>query len=220
MAHNFKDLTGQTFGRLTVLELKLLPKRSKWLCKCVCGNSCLVIPYLLKNGRTSSCGCLRNELTTKRLKTHGYRHHPLYNVWSKIKCRCLNPQDKAYKNYGGRGITICDEWKDDPESFIKWALVNGWAKGLEIDREKNNLGYSPDNCRFVTRKINCRNRRSNIQIVVNGQTYKSHEFYKISNNSKNVILGRLRRGWTTEAAISVPVITKFLLQSRTAKVNA
>ena len=101
---------------------------------------------------------------------HGLSHEPLFNVLSKMHYRCENENHSQYKDYGGRGITVCDEWSmDNAEAFISWALEHGYKKGLEIDRIDNSKGYSPDNCHFVTRKENCRNRRSNKKVIINGE---------------------------------------------------
>lgn len=101
---------------------------------------------------------------------HGLSYEPLFNVLSKMHYRCENENHSEYKNYGGRGISVCEEWSmDNAEAFISWAKQNGWRQGLEIDRIDNSRGYSPDNCRFVSRKENCRNRRSNKKVVVNGE---------------------------------------------------
>lgn len=101
---------------------------------------------------------------------HGLSYDPLFNVLSKMHYRCENENHSEYKDYGGRGITVCEEWAmDNAQAFISWALENGWKKGLEIDRIDNDKGYSPDNCRFVTRSENCRNKRNNHHVVINGE---------------------------------------------------
>lgn len=101
---------------------------------------------------------------------HGLSYEPLFNVLSKMHYRCENENHSEYQNYGGRGITVCKEWSmDNASAFISWAIKNGWREGLEIDRIDNNKGYSPENCRFVSRQQNCRNRRSNKYVIVNGE---------------------------------------------------
>lgn len=102
---------------------------------------------------------------------HGLSYEPLFNVLSKIHYRCENENHSEYKNYGGRGITVCKEWSmDNAAAFISWAKENGWKPGLQIDRIDNNKGYQPDNCRFVTRKENCRNKSNNVYVEINGET--------------------------------------------------
>lgn len=104
--------------------------------------------------------------------THGYckYHHRLYNLWVTMRTRCNNPHRKKYKDYGGRGIKVCDEWNRSAKAFCEWALSNGYAEGLQLDRINNDKGYGPDNCRWVTPKQNSRNRRDTVYLTVNGET--------------------------------------------------
>lgn len=126
------------------------------VCKCDCGTEKEVHDQSLKNGRIKSCGCLTKERTS----THGLTNSPIYKVWEAIKSRCYNKNRAAYKDYGGRGITMSAEWKSNFKIFYDWAINNGWQQGLEIDRINNDGNYEPGNCRFVTTKDNSRNRRS------------------------------------------------------------
>lgn len=146
------DLTGKKFGRLTVIERS----ESKWLCKCDCGNTKLVNGGHLVSGDTKSCGCLRNE---QRIK-HGMRNTRLYSVWHGMKERCYNTKHKHFKDYGGRGITICDKWKNDFNAFAQWALSHGYADNLTIDRIDVNGNYEPSNCRFITNAEQQKNKRN------------------------------------------------------------
>lgn len=157
-----KDIVGQRFGRLVVL--KETDERTKcgevkYLCQCDCGNKTVVAGTSLRYGNTKSCGCLARESTRKRSYKHGLSNHPLYKIWHGLLERCYHEEDTAYKYYGARGITVCDEWRQDAAAFIKWALDNGWEKGLEVDRIDNYAGYSPENCRIVTHKENMANQR-------------------------------------------------------------
>lgn len=165
---NLRDLKGKTFGRLYVIE------RGKnrngfvcWICKCDCGKTVEIRSCSLVSGRTKSCGCLNLEVSTKRLKdlntTHGKTNHKLYSVFTAMKQRCYDKNNKDYKYYGLREITICDEWLNDFMSFFNFAMSNGWKEGLEIDRENNDSDYTPENCRFVTRKVNNNNRRNSVK---------------------------------------------------------
>ena len=147
---SFVDLTGMKFGRLTVIERAesyVLPssgkKRSQWLCECECGNRCVVQAGHLKSGHTQSCGCLNRDIVKERA-THGESKTPLYFVWKSMRQRCKNPNNRRYRDYGGRGIDICKEW-DEFLNFKDWALKNGYKEGLTIDRINNDLGYSPSN---------------------------------------------------------------------------
>lgn len=129
-----------------------------------CGS---VVERIKRNGlRDLSCGCARYELSGDSNSTHGYTRngskHPLYAICHAIIQRCTDPNVDSYERYGGRGITVCAEWKTNRASFVEWALANGYRPGLQIDRIDNNAGYSPENCRFVDSSTNCRNRRSTV----------------------------------------------------------
>ena len=171
-----KDLTGMRFGRLTVLKRVegIHPGRPRWLCCCDCGNTIIAEPSNLKGGNTKSCGCLRIESNSERIKKvnevqkgpmhHSFRHGmsrtKLNWVWQEMKQRCFNPNRKTYKHYGGRGITVCDEWRDDFMAFRDWAMANGYRDDLTIDRIDSNKGYSPDNCRWATMAEQNKNKRA------------------------------------------------------------
>lgn len=164
--HSAKNLTGQKFGRLIALE-PIDERRNGgmvWRCQCECGKKCFVRSSELKRGSTKSCGCLSKELvvkrTIKRNTTHGYRYHPLYSIWKGIVKRCENEYDKTFKYYGGRNITICDEWRNDAKAFIEWALANGWEKGLTIERQNNNGSYDSENCYFIIQFEQANNTRN------------------------------------------------------------
>lgn len=129
------------------------------LCRCDCGSIIVThLACLRRKNFTKSCGCLSVEKLIKRKKTHGLSKHPTYLLWESIKRRCYNKNAPSYSDYGRRGVIMCDEWKNDPKAFIEWALENGWKKELTIDRILGTLGYSPNNCRFITSKENGRNR--------------------------------------------------------------
>jgi hypothetical protein len=126
-----------------------------------CGTEFRAITDNVVQGKTRSCGCYNKRRTSETHKTHGLFGTKLYNIWNSMKDRVFNIKNKAYKNYGGRGITICDEWKNDAEAFYNWAILNGYEenKGLSIDRIDNDGGYYPENCRWTTRTIQGRNQR-------------------------------------------------------------
>lgn len=181
-----KDLSNQKFGKLLVVK-KSYSKNNKvyWECLCDCGKTTLVHTSNLRCKRVKSCGCFKIEKLIDRSSTHKQRHTKLYEVWKTIKQRCYNKNNISYKNYGGRGITICDEWLKDYSSFYNWSMQNGYKEGLTIDQINNNGNYEPSNCRWTTRLIQCNNTRANRFITINNETKTLAEwcrFYKISYN--------------------------------------
>lgn len=157
-----RDLTGMRFGRLTVKKMARPAGRrgdaTRWLCICDCGNEIEVRGYSLTGGNTKSCGCMVRTLK------HPKRENPrLYNVWSGMKSRCYDKNNSAYMNYGGRGITVCDDWLSY-DNFYEWAMLNGYDSTLSkgkctLDRIDSNKGYSPSNCRFADTAVQISNRR-------------------------------------------------------------
>lgn len=176
---HYHPKSGQKFNRLTFLEeldsvfQKNGNRKRYGLFRCDCGIEKRILIYSVTSGAIVSCTCygkqIRGALAAKRNLTHGLSKHPLYSRWRKIKDRCLNIKNKRYLDYGGRGIGICEEWNNNFVAFYNWALNNGYSALLEIDREDNDKGYSPDNCRFVTGKINANNTRRNIIVMVDGR---------------------------------------------------
>ena len=161
----FEDLTGRKFGRLIVIKRDITSRRTKWICKCECGNIKSVYACHLKDGSSTSCGCFQKEKAKQSNSKHGYTKTSLHNRWKTMKQRCCNKNDKNYKNYGGRGITVCDEWKD-VNNFFEWAIANGYQENLEIDRIDNNKGYFPENCRWATRQEQMNNTRKTHNIFI------------------------------------------------------
>ena len=198
----FKDLTGQIFGKLTVIGISKKVQSGKriryyWKCKCECGKYHDVRTDSLISGNIQSCGCLHKEQAIKNVSLHHSHKQSgsrLYGIWRKMKDRCLNENVPCYSRYGGRGIDICDEWKNDFEAFLKWALENGYNEHLTIDRKDNSKGYSPDNCRWATNKEQSRNRRSNIVVSYKGKEMTLIEAAEKSALSYSALSARWHRG--------------------------
>lgn len=137
---------------------------------------------------------------------HGLKKHPLYGTWICMKTRCYNPKCKDYKDYGSRGITICDEWKDDFVEFLYWALKHGWEKGLSIERIDFNKGYSPDNCKWIPMSEQSKNRRSVKQIPYKGESHSISEWSRITGIARKTLEMRLKSpNFTIEEAFEIPV---------------
>lgn len=211
---NMKDLTGQKFEMWTVLEVYGKNKSGgyMWLCQCDCGKIKAIDGRSLRSGTSKSCGCGRSVYGD--LYGHGKhngRNDRLYAVWVGIKDRCLNSNSKFYHRYGGRGITICDEWKDDYPAFKEWAYSHGYndqaPKGeCTIDRINNDEGYSPENCRFTTSMEQCNNRSNNHRVEYNGEEHTIAEWCRITGIPKYTLLYRINRyGWDIEKALTTPV---------------
>ena len=199
-------LIGQRFGRLTVLEeAERKGEKSRWLCKCDCGCTTIVATSNLTSGHTKSCGCSRVDALRQTATKHGFGHTRLYNVWSLMRKRCSNAKCKEYADYGGRGISVCKEWQSSFESFQEWALSSGYKDGLTIDRIDNDGNYEPSNCRWVTMKKQCNNRRSNHYCEYKGEQYTIAELSEISGVSYEKLKQRIiKLKWPIEKAVKTP----------------
>lgn len=192
-----KELKGQRFGKLLVIEEDgRIGSNVAWICKCDCGNVTRVRANSLLTGNTTSCGCGRIEAITK----HNMTNTKLFNVWRTMKERCNNKSYRQYKDYGGRGISLCDEWEEF-KPFMKWSLENGYKEGLSIDRIDNDGNYCPENCRWTTVRVQSRNRRANRILEYGGEKHCVAEWSEILGVRANTIFWRLSQGWSTEEAL-------------------
>jgi hypothetical protein len=203
-----EDLTGKKFGRWTVLEKtkKENDSRAYYKCKCDCGTIRNVMVYNLKSGTSLSCGCLKKENNRKNNTTHGESKTKLYKVWAEMKKRCLKKSCSDYENYGGRGITICDEWIDYV-NFRNWSLLNGYKDNLSIDRINNDKGYNPNNCRWATRKEQMNNTRRNHRFEINNEKLTVTEIAKKCNKNTSVISTRIKQGYRNEELLKPYIYT-------------
>ena len=196
----YKDISGQKFGRLTALHVlhNNGTKCTYWLCVCECGNLKEVRGGELRNGQIKSCGCLNRVPTI--VKHHQYNTR-LYRVYHAMKQRCYNKNSTAYKDYGGRGIIICNEWVNSFDVFRAWAIHNSYDDSLTIDRVDVNGNYEPSNCRWVDRKQQQNNRRNTIYITYNGKTQTITQWAEELNIKQNTIRTRYFLGWSDEECL-------------------
>ena len=201
-----KDLVGQTFGELTVIKKSgHKGKNITWECKCNCGNLCIVSGGHLRSGHTKSCGCIRAETLKKMSTKHGKYHNRLHDTWGNMKKRCYNPKYYEFDDYGGRGITVCDEWKNDFQVFYDWAMSHGYRDDLTIERSDVDGSYSPDNCKWATKKEQANNKRNNIKITYKGKTQNLKQLTdELGLNYKKIWKRINVFGWTIEKALETP----------------
>ena len=210
------DLTNQRFGRLTAIELygsirdkNNVPHRY-WLCKCDCGETVKVRTHDLNRGAIKSCGCLHSDLLAERNKTHNMSKTNLYNIWSNMKERCFNKNHPRYKDYGGRGITVCPEWLNF-ENFKEWAFNNGFVdikvgkrSLLSIDRIDNDGDYEPSNCRWGDKYIQANNKRSVKKYTYKGRTQSLKQWARETGIVYGTLYSRVNRlGWSIEEALTI-----------------
>ena len=217
---NIDEFIGKKFGKLTIIEFS--HKKQKYAsngkkngndfyykCKCDCGNETISRIADLKKGKASSCGCYRVErtkITNKKYESNEFWDTKLYKTYSKIKDRCFNKNCKHYDNYGGRGITMCEEWRNNYQLFYNWAIANGYKEGLSIDRINNNGNYEPSNCRFATSTVQNNNKRSNFYITYNGKTQTAKQWADELGIKYTTLKSRLViLKWSVEKALTTPV---------------
>ncbi len=192
-----KDLTGMKFGRLTVIErIENKNKKTCWRCRCDCGNEISVISTNLTQAHTQSCGCLHDETASKMHIKHALCHTKIYRTWASIKDRCLKPQNKSYKNYGGRGITMCPAWIDDFLAFCNYVstLEHFGEEGYSLDRIDNDGNYEPGNLRWANRKTQGRNTRRNVSVEYEGVIITLSEAAELSGINYGTLHSRFNVG--------------------------
>ncbi len=202
---------GDRYGRLVVVkEVAKLGQFRMFLFRCDCGKSITVRLNSVRVGVTTSCGCYNKERIVETHKTHGKSDSEFYYMWKNMVARCHNESHPQYENYGGRGIRVCRKWRDNISEFISWAETNDYSSGMELDRRDNTKGYSPNNCRFVTKSRNNRNKRTNL-MVRDWETGKQVTFIdlyeKYGHPSINVRCARIRytvHGWSLKEALLTP----------------
>lgn len=209
----FKDLTGQAFGRWTVVGLDsraVMPNGREiimWKTICTCTTEGSVCTSNLTKGKSTSCGCLRVEQSIERSTTHGKSRHPLQSIFQGMKARCYKSYAINYDRYGGRGITICQEWLDNAGAFIEWGIANNWNSGLQVDRIDNDGPYAPWNCRLVTPKVNNRNRRTTIYVTMFSEKLAALDAldkYGTGRVEYKTFVARLKLGWDVYDALYTP----------------
>ncbi|MBD1871929.1 hypothetical protein H6F75_00395 [Nodosilinea sp. FACHB-131] len=215
-----KDRRGMKFGRLLVKEfVKVENRRSYWLCECDCGNTSIVMGVNLRHGGgTNSCGCASKEAIastgklrpSKSLAPAGPDYRRLWKIRVGMIARCYDPRQLFYKDYGGRGITVCDEWLHSFDAFYFWAIASGYSPELSIDRKNNDEGYSPDNCKWSTAKEQAHNRRSSKRYEAFGESKVLEEWGRDSRAvvCKNTIKIRVANGWDFQSAMTTPAMPR------------
>lgn len=186
------DMIGKQFGRWTVtcIDEFSSKKALKYICKCECGKIKSIAGAELRRGRSKSCGCLQLESVSK----HNMSYSRLYGIWGGMKDRCYNKNEKHYKEYGFRGISVCKEWKEDFNSFYEWAMSNGYSEKLTIDRIDVNGDYEPNNCRWITKEEQNRNKRDTVLMECDGKVHCQKEWSRLLGVSYEKFRYAMKKG--------------------------
>jgi hypothetical protein len=195
-----RDYSGERFGHWTIIE-RDNTKQKQWFAKCDCGNICSVNIDNVKAGRSTKCQKCKGKVSHDKMVTHGESKTRLYYVWLSMRNRCYRADVAGYEHYGGRGIKVCDEWKEHFEPFRDWALSHGYKPGLQIDRIDNDGDYCPENCRWATKVQNMNNTSRNKYVLIDGVKCSLLEAEEICHLPRRLIADRLRKGWSIEDAM-------------------
>lgn len=210
---NWESLIGMQIGRLNVVGPcgKDRYGNPKFRCICECGNEVITLGTKLNQGLKLSCGCLQKEKAKACMTTHGKTKTRIYNIWNAMIQRCNNPNAISYKRYGGRGISVCDEWKDHFENFLEWSMANGYRDNLSIDRIDNNGNYNPDNCRWATVSEQANNTRRSRIITYNGITKTAKEWADYFGFNYKYFHEKLKKSdWSIETVLNIPYFKEQL----------
>lgn len=194
------NLIGKVFGELQIIERIKSDKygHRKFKCRCSCGKTIDILFDNLKRGHTKSCGCKKGYMISKKKEKHGKTYTKLYKIWHNMKQRCFNKNNIRYKDYGARGIKVCDKWKDDFMNFYNWSMSNGYSEELTIDRINNNGNYEPNNCRWTTIKEQNNNKRNNHLLTYNKETHTITEWSRILSINYTCLRNRILKKYPQE----------------------
>lgn len=217
------DLTGCKIGMLTVVSVSEQKNRHRdkfWFCRCDCGGTAIrrtaTLTDAQRTGGCCSCGCVRALLEERgrlravqsRVKFHHPHKYRLFEVWQSMKQRCYNPSKKHYPSYGGRGITICDEWRNDSAAFCQWAIASGYQPGLWIERKDVNGNYCPENCSWETPKNQANNKTNSAILEWNGRRQTLAQWAVEVGMPRRSLGHRVRLGWPVERILTAPIRRK------------
>lgn len=215
--YNFRDITGQRFHRLLVIEplRRISPPADHafWRCVCDCGKEVIAAASdLLKDGGTKSCGCFAAERSSRDKRTHGMTHTKTYKAWRSMRGRCTNPRLENYKDYGARGISVCERWSTFEAFFADMGTA---PPGSQLDRVDVNGNYEPSNCRWTTPKVNNNNKPSNVYVEYKGQRMTLMQLSELTGVAYHLMYQRLRKhGYSVEEAVATPSRLRSALTSR------
>ena len=197
-----KDEAGKRYSKLTVVSFAgVIGRYATFLCRCDCGNETIVRGSDLRTGNTKSCGKCKKE-------RHGMSRSRLYNIWIHIKMRTQNPSTTFFEDYGGRGISVCEEWANSFSSFSDWAKSSGYSDDLTIERIDVNGNYCPDNCKWIPIKDQANNRRTTVNITFNGKTMNLTQWADHLGMNRGTLQTRYKNGWSVEDMLTREVRTR------------